>query len=92
MLQRHVRYFQLLSQIYHILEKERMVCEIDLALRNTALRLQSDKKKERMKNLKHVCILHTFFTFITSAFLQQSIKKFTKLLKYFKNYYKTTKE
>lgn len=84
------RYFQLLSQIYHVLEKETVICEIDIALRNTALRSQFDKKGGRMNNLKHFYILHIFFTFVISAFMQQSIQKFTNLLKYFKNYYKTT--
>lgn len=60
--------------MYHVLEKETVICEIDLALRNTDLSSRSDKERNYEHSLKHIYILYIFFTFVIIAFLQQSIQ------------------
>lgn len=82
MLHRHVRFFQFLSQIYHVLEKETVICEIDLALRHTDLSSQFDKERKHEQSLKDVYSVH-IFTLVITLFLQQSSQNLSKDIKIF---------
>lgn len=69
------------------MKKGRVLCEVDLALRNTALEFHFGKKRKNEKSEACLSSAHVFH-FHHIGILQQLIQKFTKLLKYFKNYYK----